>query len=274
MWNLASLCRVALMTPFLALMPGLADAGNGIPKNVVSASILDGWVTPSGTRMSALKLTLAPGWKTYWRAPGDAGIPPSFSWAGSRNLKDVSYHWPSPQVFDNFGMQSIGYKHELVLPLELTPASPGKPIELRGNIDLGVCDSICMPAHLTISAKLSGRGAPDPEITAALKDQPLSGDQAGVKSAICRITPISDGIRLSAEITMPALKGHEAAMVESGDPHIWVSDPKISRHGGTLRVTADLVPPNDKPILVDRSHLRFTVIGDDEAVDIRGCSAG
>ncbi len=262
----AATALAALVSPFAAL------AGGGVPTNVVTGEIRGGWVTDSGTRMAALHLKLAPGWKTYWRAPGDAGIPPTFSWSGSTNLRGVSYHWPSPHVFDAYGMRSIGYKGELVLPIELHPKTAGQPIGLRGEMDLGVCDTICVPAHLTFDMTLDGRGHSDPAIHLALANRPVASGRAGVKGVECDLDPISDGLRLTASIRMPRLAGEEVALVEAGDPRIWVSEPETLRRGDRLEVAADLVPPTGKPMALDRSALRFTILAGTQAVDIRGCS--
>ena len=67
---------------------------------------LDGWRQPDGSRLAAVEIRLAPGWHTYWRVPGDAGIPPSFDWSGSSNLASVAYEWPRPEIFDSFGMRT------------------------------------------------------------------------------------------------------------------------------------------------------------------------
>ena len=265
----AVLAVVATLATSLALQ---AKAG-GLPDNVVQAEIRPGWVTGNGSRMAALHLKLAPGWKTYWRAPGDAGIPPVFNWAGSDNLRGVSYHWPRPEVFVNFGMRSVGYTDELVLPIELHPKAKGQPIQLKGEIDLGVCETICMPARLNVEARLAGDGASDATIQRALANRPRPANKAGVGSVTCAIKPLPDGLRLNARIEMPRMAGEEVAMVEAGDPRIWVSDPEVTRQGNALSVQADLVPPTGKPIALDRSALRFTVIGKADAVDIRGCKA-
>ena len=105
---------LALLTPVLAAVPSSPD-------QVVKARILPGWQTGSHTHMAALELTLAPEWHTYWRSPGDAGIPPSFDWRGSRNIASVHIHWPRQQIFRLQGLQSVGYLDRLVLPLEFTP---------------------------------------------------------------------------------------------------------------------------------------------------------
>lgn len=261
-----------LATAALSAASPAANAAGQLPDTVVVGEVLGGWMTESGTRMAALRLSLAPGWKTYWRAPGDTGIPPSFSWDGSDNLKAVVYHWPSPDIFESYGLRTIGFKHELVLPIELHPRDPDAPIRLRGAMDLGVCETICVPAHLSFSADLDGAGASDPEIHNALADRPVSAKRAGVAAVDCDLAPIADGLRLEATIRMPQLTGSEVAVVEAGDPRIWVSEPQTQRSGQELLVQAELVPPSGKPMALDRSALRFTVIGERSAVDIQGCT--
>ncbi len=272
----STLCqlRTLLAATFVGLLPFFAQAGGGPPENVVQAEILGGWTTQDGTRMAALHIRLAPGWKTYWRAPGETGIPPHFDWSKSENLRGVRYHWPSPRVFDIYGARTIGYAEELVLPIELHPKQPGKPIRLRGEVDLGICETICMPARLLLDAQLDGAGVSDPVIHQALASQPRSAKRAGVGVVRCDLEPISDGLRLQVRIEMPRLPGDEVALVEAGDPRIWVSQPMVERRGGALHLEADLVPPNGKPMALQRTALRFTVIAGSNAVDIRGCKGG
>ncbi|MEO1677578.1 MAG: protein-disulfide reductase DsbD domain-containing protein [Pseudomonadota bacterium] len=257
---------------FLALWGPVAAFAQGVPSDVVRAEVLGGWQTERGTRMAALRLTLAPGWKTYWRAPGDAGIAPRFDWSGSRNLAGVSLHWPAPDVFDAFGMRTIGYADELVLPIEFRPRRAGAPIAVAAEMELGVCEDVCIPAELSFTADLSGAGAPDPLIRTALAAGPVSARRAGVAAVACRFSPISDGMQLDAKIEMPALGGGEVAVVEAGNPSVWVSEPQVARSGGTLHLRADLVPAPGTALALDRSALRFTILGTGRAVDIRGCS--
>ena len=117
--------------------PGFAQS---LPDNLVRAELLPGWTTDSGAQMAALRLTLAPGWKTYWRAPGEAGIPPQFDWRASGNLAGVAYHWPRPQVFQINGLRTLAYRNELVLPIEFLPVDRGTAVKVSGTIDLGVCE--------------------------------------------------------------------------------------------------------------------------------------
>ncbi|MCF1707434.1 hypothetical protein L0V05_01255 [Tabrizicola sp. J26] len=260
------LTRVLFLLGLTAL-PAAAQTAS----DVLQVRLLPGWQMQDGRRMAALALDLAPNWKTYWRSPGDAGIPPEFDWSRSENLADVRYHWPRPQVFDLNGMQSIGYKKHLVLPLELTATDPSKPIRLVASIDLGVCNDICMPASVSVEAELSGTGQSDPLIKAALADQPIPANQAGANAISCEVSPSDDGLTITARMSLPPLGGKETVVIEPGPVPVWVSDADVTRKGGTLFASADMVSDSGGPIALDRRNLTLTVLGPDRAVEIKGC---
>ncbi|NDK34882.1 protein-disulfide reductase DsbD domain-containing protein [Rhodovulum sulfidophilum] len=269
----AALMLAAFAATTTATAPAPVAAGTAArQEGVLQAEILPGWQTARGTYMAGLHLRLAPGWKTYWRAPGDAGIPPSFDWRGSANLAAVKIHWPRPRVFSSNGIRSIGYVADVVLPIELTPADPERPMELRARIDLGVCQDICMPMELRLDRRLPDAGPAEP-IRAALASQPLDARTARVGRVTCEIAPISDGLRLTARIEVPPLGDTETAVFELPDPSIWVSQTELARQGGTLVARSDMVPADGTPFALDRSALRITLLGQDRAIDIRGCDA-
>ena len=112
------------------------------------------------TSHAGIQLQIAPGWKTYWRSPGDVGVPPSFDWSGSRNLASVRVLWPVPQKYKDQYSTSIGYKHEVVLPLEITAKDKSKPVDVRLRFAYGICADICVPVesklNLTIPTHKSG----------------------------------------------------------------------------------------------------------------------
>lgn len=242
--------------------------------DIVSAELLPGWTTPSGTHMAAIRLTLSQGWKTYWRSPGDAGIPPTFDWAGSENIRALRLHWPTPQVFHFNGMQTIGYARELVLPVEVWPERAGQPIRLETELDLGVCRDICVPATLSLSSDLRMADKPDnPAIRAALKARPATGREAGVRSHRCTVTAATGGLRMRAEIDMAALGPDEVVVIETADPAIWVAEATTRREGNRLFAETDLVAPDRKPFALDRSGLTISVLAKGRAVELSGCPA-
>lgn len=263
---------------FLALMLGQltsagAESDAAIPKNVMQLSVLQGYRTAQGTHMAALRIQLQPGWKTYWRAPGDGGIPPQFDWSGSENINSVQFHWPRPKITYVNGLRTIGYANEVIIPIEFSPRIKGASLTLKGRVDLGLCNDICVPMSVAFSATLPNSGSKsDPMIRAALKMVPMPAAKAGVKSVTCTIEPITDGLRVTATITLPSTGRDEVAVIEAPDQSIWVSEATTKRSANTLTATSEMVPPSNAPFLLDRSKIRITIIGSNRAVDIRGCT--
>ena len=257
---------------FSASIAAAAPVAAEIPASVASAEVLGGWRETSGLHIAAVRITLAPGWKTYWRAPGDAGIPPDFDWSESSNVAGVTPLWPVPHVFWQNGMRSVGYADEVVLPLVVSPSVGGEAMHLAGRLGIGVCQDVCIPVSFDLSVNLPAQGAPDPAISAAMAARPVTAEAAGVSSVTCSVEPISDGIRITASITMPTIGREEAAILELADPSVWVSEAETRRAGGVLHVTAEMVPPNGQPFAIDRSEVRITVLSGARGVDIPGCT--
>lgn len=263
---LAAALAACLMSPVTAQAP----------LDVVEGEILPGWRTVGSTHMAAIRLTLAPGWKTYWRAPGDAGIPPRLEWAGSENLRRADLHWPVPEVTWQNGIRSVGYSGQVVVPVELQPERPGGEIALRARMEIGVCDDICIPVTLELAGMLpaAGEGAGAEAIRRALAKRPMTAAEARVGAVRCRVEPISDGLRVTVAVEMPRLPGREETVVEYADRSIWISEPATRREGGWITAVAEMVPPAAQPFAMGRGDVRITVIADGRAVDIRGCTAG
>jgi DsbC/DsbD-like thiol-disulfide interchange protein len=259
------------MAACLFTLPAPSQAGETM--GVAKTELRPGWRMADGTHMAALHIVLEPGWKTYWRAPGDVGIPPRFDWTGSRNVATVATQWPTPEVFFEQGMRSVGYQREVVLPLRLTSSIDGKAMHLSGTMELGVCKDICIPASLSFDAVLPpGKTRPDPRIAAALTDMPYTAREAGVGTVTCRLEPGADGaLTLHTQIEMPRAGGQEFVVIETGNPHVWVAEPESRRDGDTLYASTRLLHVEGRSFALDRSHLRITVIGASHAVDIRGC---
>ncbi len=260
----------ALLLPFVLLSgPVLGQTQN----DVVSASLLSGWRLADGNYMAGLQLQMAPHWKTYWRTPGEAGIPPTFDWSGSQNVKSAVLHWPSPAVILQNGLQSLGYLDALTLPIEVTPADPSQPVNLVLKMQLGVCKDICLPAVLQFSTVLQGGEVATPAITAALLNRPLTAAEAGLTAISCKTAPIPDGMRISAQIALPNQGDPETVVFETSDASVWVATPSSSRAGEVLTAATDLVPSSGAPFALDLAGVTVTVLGQDRSVEIKGCPA-
>ena len=111
-----------------------------------------------------LHFQIQPGWKIYWRSPGDAGYPPSIDWGGSENLASAQMKWPVPHRFSLFGLETFGYSDQVVFPIVVRPARPGQGIRLHAAVDYLICKEICIPRQATLSLDMApGPAAPSRE---------------------------------------------------------------------------------------------------------------
>ncbi|WP_347266958.1 protein-disulfide reductase DsbD domain-containing protein [Paracoccus sp. (in: a-proteobacteria)] len=252
----------------LLLITAAPALAQDLPPGLASAELLPGWVTPEGRRISALRLRLEPGWKTYWRSPGDTGVPPRFDWQGSRNLGAARLLWPRPEVIDSGGERTLGYHDELILPIEVTPQDPARPVDLRAVVDFGLCLDICVPAQLALAAGPAG-AAPDPAIRAAIASQP----ERSPAQPACEISEIGDGMQVHATLPDSAAGAGADVAMELMGAEVWVSAPEIGREDGRLSARADFIAASGKPFALDPAALRITLIGEGGAVEFQGCAA-
>lgn len=263
------------LAAFLAALTAVPTLAQGRYDNIVQTEVLQGWDLPDGRRLAAVRLVLAPGWKTYWRAPGDAGIPPHFDWSRARNISSVSLNWPTPEVHVQNGMRSIGYTEQVVIPMHVTPAQPGRAMRLRTKLSMGVCSDVCIPHEVSIDAMLDSPDlSPTPAIVAALADMPYSASEAEVQSATCQLRPTERGMQIEAHVNLPHTGGKEVAVIEPGVSDVWVSEAKTTRTGNTVVAVSQMVHTEGRTFAIDRSNVRITILGGSYAVDVQGCTAG
>lgn len=102
---------------------------------------------------------LKPGWKIYWRLPGDAGYPPKATWNGSTNISPPEIEWPAPGRFVEAGLQSIGYHDHVVLPLTIAVTVPGSAVHLAAQVDYLACAKVCVPLNADFEIDLPAGAA-------------------------------------------------------------------------------------------------------------------
>ena len=175
--------------------PGVESPWSSGPAS--RARLVAGTVERPGTPASAVagvEIEMPPGWKTYWRQPGDGGgVPPTFDWSGSENLARATVLYPAPRRFSDKGGDTIGYKGTVVFPVMLEAMDRTRPISLRLAFSYGVCRDICIPAEAEMSLLVpAGGGGVAPDIAGALEQVPRAdqdrrpGDPALVSSAVVR----------------------------------------------------------------------------------------
>ncbi len=101
-----------------------------------------------------LHFKLRPGWKIYWRSPGDAGYPPRSDWRQSTNVDSVTVHWPAPTRFSIFDLETLGYTDEVVLPLTAKLSTPGAPAAIAASVDYLICKEVCVPQSAQLKLQL------------------------------------------------------------------------------------------------------------------------
>src|SRR3981189_2056550 len=112
--------------------------------------------------LGGIGMQIQQGWKTYWRTPGDSGVPPRFDFSKSDNVEAVTVLWPAPTKFDDgAGGHSLGYHNQIVLPLRIVAKNADKPVTLRAGINYGVCEKLCIPVDA--SAELAFASVPSRE---------------------------------------------------------------------------------------------------------------
>ena len=147
--------------PASAQLGRVAEPGEWIEVDGARVRVLLASASPDGTVDGAVEIDLEPGWKTYWIAPGPAGIPPSFQTDASRNLVLEAIDHPAPvRLVDEFGT-SIGYDEDVTFPLRLAMPDPTGGADLALTGFLGVCDDICVPIMVRVAGPVvTGQSTP------------------------------------------------------------------------------------------------------------------
>ncbi len=111
---------------------------------------------PPGAFVAGVEIVMPPGWKTYWRSPGEAGgVPPEFDWTASRNLAEANVLYPAPEKFAGEEGATFGYHDRVVFPVQARAVEPDKPVELKLALRYGICKDICIPAEAELALVLS-----------------------------------------------------------------------------------------------------------------------
>jgi DsbC/DsbD-like thiol-disulfide interchange protein len=223
----------------------------------------------SGTvLLGGIALQLQPGWKTYWRSPGDSGVPPRFDFSKSDNVDAVTVLWPAPTKFDDgAGGHSLGYHDQIVLPLRIVTKNAEKPVTLRADISYAVCEKICIPVDAKAElAFTSVASTQDSTLFAALDSVPKPANVGDPNPLTIRDVK-REGQSVVVDVATPDARD-VSLLVEGPTPDWALPIPTPAEHSppGVKRFSFALegLPPGAKP---DGAALRFTLIGADRAYE-------
>lgn len=280
----ATRIRLTTMTLALAVMAGAAPAraqdASAWDKDIHAAARLIAGVLvniPGDPGLpylrAGLQFKLDPGWKTYWRYPGDSGVPPTFDFSGSDNVKSVTVEWPAPQRFpDGGGGNSIGYVSDVTLPLRVIQINPAKPTVLRLKLGYDICANMCVPADASLELALSGHGAEDAAIMKAERRVPYSlavGPDCCISVDSVHREPGGAHDRVVVEVIAPPNDAAVDLFVEGPTPDWSLPLPEpAGTEGPRRRFTFDLdgLPPG---AVAKGAILTFTLVTGEQALEVR-----
>jgi DsbC/DsbD-like thiol-disulfide interchange protein len=159
-----ALAAVISAAPAEADQPGF---GSWSGSDQARVRLIAAGVGEDGQLSGGIEIMLQPGWWTYWRTPGAAGIPPVVDFAGSGNLGDVTVSYPLPQRHDDgYGVSNV-YADGVLLPFKAAVPDTSAPVELKLALALGVCSEVCIPT--SAKADVTSSSEPDPLSTARIE---------------------------------------------------------------------------------------------------------
>ena len=175
---------VAALSFGLMTASGAAYAAGGewVEGYKVRSRLIAGSVARGKTQESLafVQIEMAPGWKTYWRHPGEAGgIPPQFTWTGSKNLRNVEVLYPAPKRLTDPIGDTVGYTDGVIFPVRIVAKQPDQPVDLNLFLRFGICKDICVPseAKMRIELPVSAEISLPSEMSQALQQVPRSQSQ-------------------------------------------------------------------------------------------------
>jgi DsbC/DsbD-like thiol-disulfide interchange protein len=211
-------------TPALAGATAWQELTPGAQVRLISTGEADG----NGTLLAGIELQLPPSANTYWRIPGDSGIPTSIDLSASRSVNDAELIWPYPRVEETGGYRDFVYRHNVVLPIRFK-AEPGAVLD--AVIVLGVCSDICVPARAHLSLPLD-LGKPDEaqsiRLDQALADAPAAWDQPGEPFGAVSVGTDHSSLKVAAP--NPAIDP-ETVIADVGDSAVIFAAPQKSPDG-------------------------------------------
>lgn len=254
----------------LAGMSGPVRAQDASPwaKDIHSSLRLLAGSRTGAVLMGGIEIQLQAGWKTYWRTPGDSGIPPRFDFSKSVNVENVLPLFPAPKTFDDgAGGVSYGYQKSVVIPLRIVPKNQNEPVLLRASISYGVCEKVCIPVEAEVELSFaSAASTQDSLVTAALNKVPKPVSTSETPPIALRAFK-REGDRVIVDITTQNPLG--LVLFAEGPASDWALPlPKqiASPEPGIVRFAFQLegLPPNAKP---HGAPLKFTIVGADGAFE-------
>lgn len=263
----AGLAAILLVSAF-PLQASAQDASAWVKDDHSAVRLLAG-SRSGGVLLGGIAFKLQPGWHTYWRNPGDSGVPPRFDFTKSENIEAVTVLWPAPMKFDDgAGGHSLGYRDQVVLPLRIVAKNADKPVTLRAEINYAVCEKICIPVQANAElAFTSVASTEDSVLFAALDGVPKPANVGDPNPLTIRDVKRGEKSRVLVDVIGPEAK-EVSLFVEGPTPDWSLPVPELVEQGppGVKRFAfaLDGVPPGTNP---EGAALKLTLVGGDRSYE-------
>jgi DsbC/DsbD-like thiol-disulfide interchange protein len=219
---------------------------------------------------AGIEIKMQPGWHTYWRYPGDSGVPPRFDFSGSENLKSAKVLYPAPSLHSDEGGQSLGYEGSVIFPVVVTAATPGKPVQLRLKVEYAVCEKLCVPAEGHVELPLGdGTSSEDAALKSAQAQVPEVVPAADVGLSARRV---NNGPKPLVIVDLAAPAGKPVQMFVEGPSPEWalpIPKPAQAAPAGHQQFAFELdgLPPGVDP--KGPFDLTFTLVGGGRPLEVK-----
>jgi DsbC/DsbD-like thiol-disulfide interchange protein len=219
--------------------------------------------------LGGIAFQLQSGWKTYWRTPGDSGVPPRFDFSKSENVEAVTVLWPAPTKFDDgAGGHSLGYHDQIVLPLRIVAKNADKPATLRADISYAVCEKLCIPVEASTELVFNSvASTEDSALFAALDTVPKPANIGDPNPLTIRDVKREGKTQVVVDVVAPEHR-NISLFVEGPTPDWALPVPAPVQHSppGVKRFAFELdgLPPGANP---DGAALKLTLVGGDRAYE-------
>ena len=262
----AAILAVNLVVTVAVSRPALAGDASAWDGDQRAAVRLIAGAQRGTVRRAGIEIRLAPGWKTYWRYPGDSGIPPRFDFSHSKNVKSVTVRYPAPHRLTDESGTSIGYKHGVVFPLDIVVQNAAQPVMLAVKADYAVCEKVCIPAEGKAELNLTGRpGAQDGWLKQNDALVPVAA-QIGEGETLAVRSVTRENKRILVDVAAPGA----IELFAEGPAADWalpVPAPVDGAPAGQQRFAFELegLPPNTRP---GGATLMLTAVSGGQAIEV------
>jgi suppressor for copper-sensitivity B len=266
-------CGLLFLAILLLPAQALAISSNWLHDGPVDVRLISGLegVGQKNIIPLGLEVRMEPGWHTYWRSPGAAGLPPSIDWSKSENdlgnLKNVAFFYPAPRRYSEQGLEAVGYQGRVVFPINVELLRVGRPLNIDATVNFLVCSTLCVPKTFTVALKVPADTAiegPEADVLNPARALVPRQDEARAGLAVKKIT--NAGNSLSVEIVAAEPIVAPDLFVES-NPEIPLTAPDVKLSADHLSALLTVKPtdvkqtlamlPADAPVIltiVDEGH--------------------